>query len=146
MEIRRRILGWKRESLQRKWQQMVLREEVLSWKEVTTVVLQKSALGLVWFNILPNVLVTKSGAALLKFAANRNSEGTAVIHKTMKLSYKMNCTSLRTGGSVLKGSCISPNFSYVEHVVQGNWLNSCYTQLKTEVDKSASEGVFFRHL
>lgn len=57
---------------------MVLREEDLSWKEVTTAVLQKSVWGLILFNILPNVLVTKSRAVLLKFAANSNSEGTTV--------------------------------------------------------------------
>lgn len=56
----------------------VEREEVLSWKEVMTVVLQKSVWGLILFNILPNVLVTKTGIVLLKFTASRNSEDTAV--------------------------------------------------------------------
>lgn len=56
----------------------VEREEVLSWKEVMTVVLQKSVWGLILFNILPNVFVTKTGIVLLKFTASRNSEDTAV--------------------------------------------------------------------
>lgn len=56
----------------------VEREEVLSWNEVMTVVLQKSVWGLILFNILPNVFVTKTGIVLLKFTASRNSEDTAV--------------------------------------------------------------------